>query len=155
MKRNKALQALSMEHHQSLLLAKKCRQMAVEQDKEKVKKFCSQLQQDFSAQWENHFLTEEKSIFAFANNKTAALKQLCEQLQQQHDTMRVWVKQINPENSELLQQFGVLLAEHTRLEERGLFPLVEAEFTQQELDYIAKTSAQYATGAKTCPSRYD
>ncbi len=144
-----------MEHHQSLLLAKKCRQMAVEQDKEKVKRFCQQLQQDFAIQWENHFLTEEKSIFAFADNKTTALKQLCEQLQQQHDTMRTWAKQITPDNSDLLQQFGVLLAEHTRLEERGLFPLVEAEFTLQELDNIAKTSVEYANGAKTCPSRYD
>ncbi|HFB65722.1 MAG TPA: hemerythrin domain-containing protein [Aeromonadales bacterium] len=137
MKRIKPLQSLSMEHHQSLRLAKKCKDILA-QTPEEIKIFSQQLQSNFNEQWLKHFKIEEESIFSVARKKGGEIASVCQQLEQEHHTMKNLVEKIAAGEYSLLQQFGQLLHDHTRREERELFPMVEAEFTDDELDNILK-----------------
>ncbi len=137
MKRIKPLQPLSMEHHQSLRLAKKCKDILT-QTPEEIQSFSQQLQSDFNEQWLKHFKIEEDSIFSVARKKGGEIASVCQQLEQEHHIMADLVEKIAAGDYSLLQQFGQLLHDHTRREERELFPMVEAEFTDDELDNISR-----------------
>ncbi len=137
MKRIEQLQLLSKEHHQSLVLAKKCKDILKEESAvDEVKAFCFQLKAAFETQWIRHFKIEENTIFNVAEKKSEEISKICQQLKKEHKILESMVVNIAKGNYQLLNEFGQLLYDHTRLEERQLFPLVEQLFTQDELDNI-------------------
>ena len=140
MKRITQLQPLSSEHHQSLRLAKKCKDILAKETDEVIKAFSLQLKDEFDTQWDKHFRTEEKTIFSVAEAKGKEISEICQQLKKEHQTMEKMVESISAGDYQLLHEFGQLLHDHTRLEERQLFPMVEDMFTQEELDNILKHS---------------
>lgn len=140
MKRITQLQPLSNEHHQSLRLAKKCKDILAKETDEVIKAFSLQLKDEFDTQWDKHFRTEEKTIFSVAESKGKEISEICQQLKKEHQTMENMVESISAGDYQLLHEFGQLLHDHTRLEERQLFPMVEDQFTQEELDNILKHS---------------
>jgi hemerythrin-like domain-containing protein len=140
MKRITQLQPLSNEHHQSLRLAKKCKDIIAKETDEVIKAFSLQLKDEFDAQWDNHFRTEEKTIFSVAEDKGKEISEICQQLKKEHQILENMVESISSGDYQLLHEFGQLLHDHTRLEERQLFPMVEDMFTQEELDNILKHS---------------
>ena len=140
MKRITQLQPLSNEHHQSLRLAKKCKDILAKETDEVIKAFSLQLKDEFNTQWDKHFRTEEKTIFSVAESKGKEISEICQQLKKEHQTMEKMVESISAGDYQLLHEFGQLLHDHTRLEERQLFPMVEDQFTQEELDNILKHS---------------
>lgn len=140
MKRIKQLLPLSKEHHESLRLAKKCKDVIANETEEVVKKFSLQLKDDFEMQWKNHFSVEEETIFSVGESKSTEISEICRQLKKEHHTLENMVKDISLGDYQLLHDFGQLLHDHTRLEERELFPRVENQFTQEELDNILKHS---------------
>jgi hemerythrin-like domain-containing protein len=140
MKRITQLQPLSNEHHQSLRLAKKCKDIIAKETDEVIKSFSLQLKDEFDAQWDNHFRTEEKTIFSVAKDKGKEISEICQQLKKEHQILENMVESISAGDYQLLHEFGQLLHDHTRLEERQLFPMVEDMFTQEELDNILKHS---------------
>lgn len=140
MKRIAQLLPLSKEHHQSLSLAKKCKDIIAKETDEVIKAFCLQLKDDFDTQWDKHFRTEENTIFCVAETKNKEISVLCHQLEKEHHILEEMVKNISVGNYAVLYEFGQLLHDHTRVEERQLFPMVEALFIQQELDNILKHS---------------
>jgi len=140
MKRITQLQPLSNEHHQSLRLAKKCKDILAKETDEVIKAFSLQLKDEFDTQWDKHFRTEEKTIFSVAESKGKEISEICQQLKKEHQTMEKMVESISAGDYQLLHEFGQLLHDHTRLEERQLFPMVEDQFTQEELDNILKHS---------------
>ena len=140
MKRINQLIPLSKEHHQSLRLAKKCKDIAANENDDEIKAFSLQLKDDFDSQWDKHFRTEEETIFSLAETRGNKISEVCLQLKKEHRTMKNMVENIAAGESQLLHEFGQLLHDHTRLEENVLFPMVEDQFTQQELDNILKNS---------------
>ena len=140
MKRITQLQPLSNEHHQSLRLAKKCKDIIAKETNEVIKSFSLQLKDEFDAQWSNHFRTEEETIFCVAEDKGKEISEICQQLKKEHQILGNMVESIAAGDYQLLHEFGQLLHDHTRLEERQLFPMVEDMFTQEELDNILKHS---------------
>lgn len=140
MKRINQLRELSNEHHQSLILARKCKDIVEKETDEVVKAFSLQLKDDFDTQWEKHFRTEEKTIFSVAEDKGKEISEICRQLRKEHHTLEKMVGDISAGDYSLLHEFGQLLHNHTRLEERQLFPMVEDLFTQDELDNILRHS---------------
>jgi len=140
MKRIEQLQALSKEHHLSLQLAKKCKDIKIKNDYKALSEFSLQLSKDFNTLWKQHFHIEEQSIFNVAKNKTDEINRLCQQLKLEHSTMRDMVSKIAAGEYSLLHDFGKLLHDHTRLEERQLFPLVEKHFNTAELNNILTQS---------------
>ncbi len=140
MKRIDQLLPLSKEHHQSLVLAKKCKDIIARESEEVIKIFALQLEVDFDMQWAKHFKIEEQTIFSLAAGKSKEMSEMCVQLSNEHQIMEKMVRRIAAGDHQLLAEFGQLLHDHTRLEERQLFPLIEKQFTGEELDNILEQS---------------
>jgi hemerythrin-like domain-containing protein len=136
MKRISQLQPLSKEHHQSLRLAKKCKDIAAKETDEVIKAFSLKLKDDFDTEWDKHFRMEEITIFSVAESKGKEISEVCRQLKTEHQKMAEMVENIAAGDYQLLHEFGQLLYDHTRLEENKLFPMVEEQFSEEELDNI-------------------
>ena len=95
MKRITQLQPLSNEHHQSLRLAKKCKDILAKETDEVIKVFSLQLKDEFDAQWNNHFRTEEKTIFSVAEDKGKEISEICQQLKIEHQILENMVESIS------------------------------------------------------------
>ncbi len=159
MKRIEQLQPLSKEHHLSLLLAQKAIKTARSGDSDLITTLCQEIINDYDALWRVHFQIEEDSIFLLIKNKAhnnldpktkknlIDATQLCKQLSQEHLTMNHYYEQMKSKGNDnlatLLEQFGELLKEHTRTEERLLFPLLDTLLNSEELKQIYQTSLKY------------
>lgn len=139
MKRSEALQVLSSDHHASLVLGKKCQETAQSDDQEAIQLLCKKLVSEFE-QWDHHFRTEETAIFELAKQKGGQLATICAHLQKEHEQMRAMTKAMAEGDCSPLHEFGEMLYDHTRVEERLLFPLVEQQFSQEELAQVHTTS---------------
>lgn len=136
MKRHPELISLSQEHHQSLRLAKQCLDTAAGGDEEKCKALCDHILDIFDAEWDRHFRNEEKTIFDITATLNGKIHELGVQLVDEHDRMRSMAGEMQQGDCRQLAAFGELLKDHTRLEERELFPLVEEQFTREQLQQI-------------------
>jgi hemerythrin-like domain-containing protein len=144
MKRIEQLQSLSREHHLSLVLANKAIKIAKFGDEMEMKVFCQQVADEFEGRWEAHFRTEEHAIFAVIEDKYQHIltetspedAKLVALLKQQHQQMRTLSTNMQQGRIDQLAEFGQLLRDHTRLEERRLFPLISQLFNSQELAQI-------------------
>jgi hemerythrin-like domain-containing protein len=146
MKRIEQLRPLSMEHHLSLVLANKAIKTAKHGDITEIKMLCQQIAEAFDTRWETHFIKEEHSIFSLFNAKYRSQllsdapedAELVNQLISQHNQMRLMSTNMLNGHTEQLEAFGIMLRDHTRLEERRLFPLISDIFSIEELDTIKK-----------------
>ena len=142
MKRIEQLRSLSKEHHLSLVLASKALKATKSGDKTAVEQLCQQVSDEFDSRWDEHFKKEEQTIFSIIEEKYKNLLaeenvELHIKLRNQHDQMRNMADEMKKGRIDQLAEFGQLLKDHTRLEERVLFPLISALFTAKELDAIA------------------
>lgn len=112
---------LAREHHISLSLANKCINTAKLGNVQDIKTLCLKISQTFGASFQAHFETEEMTIFAPLKNKSAPLKATCDKLTKQHQQLYQMAQELK-DNPALLSDFGILLKEHTRIEDRALFP---------------------------------
>jgi len=148
MKRIEQLHSLSKEHHLSLVLASKSIKVAKNASAEEIKQLCREISSDFDKRWEAHFAKEELSIFTVFEDKYQSQlivdanedAELTELLRKQHDQMRSMSAEMAGGRIDQLAEFGCLLRDHTRLEERRLFPLISELFDKQELDFVASTT---------------
>ncbi|MEE9352005.1 MAG: hemerythrin domain-containing protein [Thiotrichaceae bacterium] len=122
MKRIEYLIKLSREHHISLVLAKRCVDVATGQDQQEIKILCASIVEEFPETWEKHFLTEEQSVLPVVMQFYPDLQELCHSLTDEHQQMRKMYEQMKEGDTTILKQFGELLRAHTRKEERELFP---------------------------------
>jgi len=116
MKRSAALQPLSREHHQALVLAKACERAAKSGDAQMIGLACARVQQAFAAELEPHFQTEERMLLPCL--LTAGQQALVQHTEDDHRQLRALHLRIQ-------QQDLNALAEHVRFEERELFPACE------------------------------
>ncbi len=154
MKRIEQLQPLSKEHHQSLVLAQKAIKASMSGNMDIISKICSQIVDEYPDVWMIHFKIEEESIFKPIQERAKEINigssqskkdllQLCHKLQQEHFSMNQYYEQMKSGNHTILGEFGELLKQHTRTEERQLFPVLNKIFSQDELDIIYQTSLRY------------
>ncbi len=140
MKRQEQLINLSREHHQSLRLAKKCIDTANSGAAGPCKALCEEIVSIFDQEWDRHFRNEEATIFSITADLSGTIHDLGEQLLKEHERMREMAQVMRQGKTDcsILQDFGVLLRDHTRLEERELFPRVEKEFSAAQMEQIRK-----------------
>ncbi|MCK5813365.1 MAG: hemerythrin domain-containing protein [Cocleimonas sp.] len=151
MNRIEQLRPLSMEHHLSLVLANKAIKTAKNGNEIEINALCQQIADEFDSRWKAHFIKEELSIFVLCEEKYRSSlatespddANLTDLLREQHNQMWTMSAEMYDGRTDQLAEFGRLLRDHTRLEERRLFPLVSDLFTTQELDLIASTTAHY------------
>jgi hemerythrin-like domain-containing protein len=135
-KRDPALVTLSHDHHHALFVAQGLRR-ADEGD-------AGECRDAFRAFWEGagerHFATEERVLLpAFAEHGDAP-DALVLQVLGDHAELRCRARQAlaaEPPDVALLHTLGARLAEHVRLEERELFPRIEAALPAERLTRLA------------------
>lgn len=142
MKRSEQLTPLSREHHQSLVLAKKCIDISRSNDKALISTQCKLIVQKFDEIWERHFTIEEQTLFPLASSYSNQLQFLCDDLIEQHRLLREIKQQMQQGNYSSLQTFGRILKTHTRTEERELFPKVEQLFNNADLNEVLRASSE-------------
>ncbi len=140
MKRSPELIPLSKEHHESLVLAKKCQRTAAAGNRDDIEQLCQQISGTFPDKWEPHFRSEEKGIFTLAENHGGEMASLCQRLKQEHDQLREIYRAMKGGDCSGLNAFGELLQTHTRKEERELFPLIESSFSDEQLKLLLATA---------------
>jgi hemerythrin-like domain-containing protein len=148
MKRSPALASLSRDHHQALVVAHKLLRTSAPT--------ADQSLADLRAYWDEHgqahFRAEEEVLLPgyakHANPYDPLLaKVLCD-----HLAIRQRIQALNhdsPDHVTALNELGRLLNQHIRLEERELFPLIEAALPDAELAAVASALDQATTTATT------
>jgi hemerythrin-like domain-containing protein len=127
--------ALSREHHLSLVLANQCINAVKYKTMLEQEKLRQKVYDNFTKDYETHFLTEERFIFTPLIEQNTNLKIIAIQLTQEHKTLLTLAKNIVI-NKDLLLEFGLLLKKHTRLEDREVFPYIEQHLNPQQLQKI-------------------
>jgi hemerythrin-like domain-containing protein len=135
MKRHPALQTLSRDHHQALVVAQQLRKAG--------DRGVGEAQALFLEFWrkegELHFRVEEEVLlprFAAAGGagSTAIARVLVDHAEIRLRALRL---QGEPASTAVLKELGELLAEHVRLEERDLFPAIEELLDDRQLRRLA------------------
>jgi hemerythrin-like domain-containing protein len=135
MKRHPALQALSRDHHQALVVSQHLRR-AGDQDLDEAQ---TAFLEFWQKQGEQHFHVEEEVLlprFAAAGgaDMPAVARVLIEHAEIRLRALRL---QGAPSSAALLNELGELLAQHVRLEEQELFPAIEKVLDDAELHMLA------------------
>lgn len=154
MKRIEQLQPLSKEHHQSLVLAQKAIKASMSGNIETISTLCQKIVDKYQDVWKVHFQIEEESIFQIFEDRSKGINTdyqqderdivlLCKKLRREHMNMNHYYEQMKSGNYSILGEFGELLKQHTRTEERQLFSVLDNFLTQKELDNVYQTSLKY------------
>lgn len=129
LKRHPALQHLSHDHHQRLLLCWKIRQgFKFEVQPERMKAYC---QWFWTYHLEGHFAEEEELVFQALTNDNPLVKQA---LRDHRKLKKLFTNWENPEKT--LGMIEEELERHIRFEERTLFPIVQQNATPERLEII-------------------
>jgi len=119
MKRIAALRDLSDDHHQGLVLARTAKQAGKGEGALSVEDAWDEVILKFEQELEVHFQIEED--FLIAPMKAVGEMELVHQLLDEHHRLRNFVTEGAERTAEALEQFGLLLEQHIRFEERQFF----------------------------------
>lgn len=140
MKRHPALQYLSHEHHATLSLAQRILRAAQRDDESALAELTAKVR-DFHPDLEMHFQKEESGVFHPLCKLYPEHIPLAQTYLDEHKLLLAYSHQATESPSLAhLAQFALLLKEHTRREERDLFPLIEACFSEAELTSIGSSN---------------
>ena len=137
-KRNKNIAPISREHHATLLFCWKIRQgLALQIDKARINRYIQWFRENHLLP---HFKTEEKYLF-FNPDDALVSKAL-----QEHSLIIELMDRINEADHQVsetdLISLATLVNDHTRYEERVVFPHLEQTFTRNRLIQIGESLAQ-------------
>jgi hemerythrin-like domain-containing protein len=133
MKRHPALIPPSRDHHHVLVIAQQLRRATSENTNDAARAFLAH----WETEQKQHFCLEEQLLLpAYAAHgeldHPAVIRMLQEHILIRRDADRL-ARRPSPE---LLHELGKLLADHVKLEERELFPLIETTIPQPELEQL-------------------
>ena len=137
MKRAEQLQELSREHHGSLVMAKNIIDVVENGTDDDLLKAIEMVTKYYDDELEVHFQHEEHTIFAPIFKHYQEYIEVSKVLLKEHGYMRLLIPKLKIETArEDLANFAVVLKNHTRVEERELFPVIEKSFTDEQLDAV-------------------
>ena len=137
MKRHPALVNLSRDHYHGLLLAQQMKADAAPYkgyptDLEgKIRFLFSEYEQKLNP----HFKEEETLLFPQVREKSPELAALVDDLIAEHRKLFALIESVQAagDQKKVLNEFGILLEQHIRKEERRLFELIQETFSDAEL----------------------
>ena len=93
------------------------------------------LQQRFEEELKPHFDKEENILFPYITGRLEEIDLLIDELIGEHNTLRFLIQEAKPGPTlyDDIDKIGNLLDDHIRKEERRLFQLVQANFSEEEL----------------------
>jgi hemerythrin-like domain-containing protein len=117
-------------------------QLELKKDQEKAKKSLS----EFSWELKKHFFIEENVIFNFMSWKESAIITIIDQLKKEHSIMLEMVEKMQNEYPLVAEQntepFLKLLQSHRGVEEKNLYPRLDADLSESQKDQIIKRAGQ-------------
>jgi hemerythrin-like domain-containing protein len=130
MKRHPALAPLSRDHHHALVLARRLRRAGAADSREAAQAFL----EHWSEEERLHFRLEEEVLLpAYAAHgdpdHPAVIRTLLDHIRIRRDVERLAAGA----DLELLHELGARLADHVKLEEQELFPLIERTMPESAL----------------------
>ncbi len=136
-KRNQHLMPLSREHHATLLFAWKLRQgIAKNIDQQRIINYISWFSEHFLA---THFKTEESQLFR-EKNDPMIMRALNEHVLISELIYNI-VSDKEYSGIEEIHKLADSIEQHTRFEERELFPHIEKQLSEAELEKIGRVLA--------------
>jgi hemerythrin-like domain-containing protein len=136
MKRSNALKTLSFEHHDGLRIA-----LHIKNELRRADHFTDLIEyihQIYSPNLLHHFKQEETALLAPLQDDPQA-SALVNRIRSEHAQLSVLHKLIQQNTKEAKQhirEFGKLLHDHIRFEERKFFPLAEQKLSTTQLNQI-------------------
>ena len=137
MKRSQALRSLSREHHQALSVG---RDLTHADDPERAaSKFLEFWRREGAA----HFRIEEEVLLPTWKLLGTVRAEATARLAREHLELRSAALALAEAPSlAAVRQVGEMLVAHVRFEERGLFPMIEADLGEPELEQLARAVAE-------------
>lgn len=136
MKRHQALQLISHDHHQGLILAQQLKKGAPEykgmpSTLEGKKEYALSF---YSSELVKHFEDEETILFPLVIKKSEEVDRLIAEVISEHRRIESLINDLKKKNdpADLLDELGRLLENHIRKEERILFPKIEEILSEEE-----------------------
>lgn len=144
--RHRSLVPLALDHHEGLLLVQQLR----EADRAimvgwptTVTDRASFVSRFYDEHLKSHFDVEEKALFPLAAEFVVQARPIVEELLSEHRVIEQFVGRFRsvsePQTVESLLEFGNLLEQHIRKEDRVLFPLIEECASSEILDRIEQS----------------
>ena len=120
MKRSGLILALSREHHQALVFARRIALLSDASDDE-LAALCQRVLDELAPALLVHFEEEERGLLPVADEAAA---EEARRLVAEHEELRALLNALCGGDTAALKPFGALLADHVRFEERVLFPRI-------------------------------
>lgn len=152
MKRHKALQSLSQEHHHGLLLAQLIKAGSPEYKGLPSTTVDKKLYtiKFFEENLIPHFKKEEEVLFPLTRKKNSNVENLVTELIKQHKEIDLLINKLKdssqPEDE--LDELGKLLEAHIRKEERELFQMIQEILSKTELIKLESDLGETLFGCK-------
>jgi iron-sulfur cluster repair protein YtfE (RIC family) len=143
-RRHEELIPLSHGHHHGLVMSLRVRRELARatSDGEAREQLACALISFFESDLVPHFAAEEEGLFPVMEANLGRLE-LLEELRREHERFRAWIEELRRSASaETLRDFGALLHDHIRKEERILFPIFEARIPPEEARRAGEAIAQ-------------
>lgn len=137
--RHPAIIKLSQDHHQALMEAIKLKRAT----DETAAAVAAAYVEWFDADAQNHFEVEEQVLLPVYVNFIGlenAVEPVIVQVLREHVELRALTEQLRRGDAEtaLVRETGFRLDDHVRLEERKLFPKIQQNLSDQQLDELAE-----------------
>jgi hemerythrin-like domain-containing protein len=135
MKRLPELQQISMEHHQGLVFARKVKRAAASGDEDKITGMWVKVEASYETELKTHFQIEEQYIASVLEQHGET--KLVKQLNDEHTAIRqIFLPECGRTAADL-NNFGVLLEQHIRFEERVFLETAQKYMSSDELQAVA------------------
>lgn len=131
MKRTPELHGLSEDHHDALVLARKARRAGVGEGALSLTEVWAEVEARFASDLDPHFDVEERILAPLLEAQGAS--EPVSRLLAEHQALRNCLHADGERTAASLLQFGQLLEQHIRFEERELFALAEEVLRPHEL----------------------
>jgi hemerythrin-like domain-containing protein len=135
MKRLPELQRISMDHHQGLVFARKVKRAAASGDADRITDMWVKVEASYEIELKTHFQIEEQYIASVLEQHGET--KLVKQLNDEHAAIRRIFMPGSGRAAADLNNFGVLLEQHIRFEERELLETAQKYMSPGELQAVA------------------
>lgn len=137
MLRHPALRGLSEDHHDALILARRCRRIAETAPDSELEAAWRTVVNAFRDELEPHFQCEERWLLPALGASSDAARTLAQRTQAEHDALRGILRAEDPPHRHRLERFGELLRAHVQFEEREVFELAQRCLSEKQLEVIS------------------
>ncbi|MCB8969683.1 MAG: hemerythrin domain-containing protein [Solirubrobacterales bacterium] len=137
MKRSDALAPLSRDHHQALFTAMKLKRAEDLAERDRAIDF-------FALTEHAHMAVEEQVLLpgwlAKVPDGPGAAEQMARRVHDEHAALRLAAKRLESEEVTVddLRELGIVLERHVRYEERELFPAIERDLSEEDLNALGE-----------------